>query len=246
MSDLLEKFLQATGWPGIVDLARELMDRNGPGDVAALQRALGDPLEARRYAAAHALGFIRRDKRAIRPLIRVLENEQETASVRAQTAESLGMLCSRKAVRALIRCSTDDSAEVRFWCVFGIGTYTRGRHGHKQSLAINRALEARLGDHEALDDRGNYWAVGLEALAMLRRRSTRHAKTFRETMLTVLRDPLSHPDKWRWASCYWDGSDLCGGIGSRDLFDRANQMIHDAGFDPVDFGRKPRIGVHPR
>jgi hypothetical protein len=132
MNDLLTKFSQAADWSGIMDLARELSVRDDPADVPGLQTALGDPLEARRYAAAYALGFSRRDKRAISPLIRVLENREETPRVRAQAAECLGMLGKRKAIRALIECSTDESAEVRFWCVFAMGQYWWRRRGRKR------------------------------------------------------------------------------------------------------------------
>jgi hypothetical protein len=253
MNDLLTKFFQAADWSGIMDLARELSVRDDPADVPGLQTALGDPLEARRYAAAYALGFSRRDKRAISPLIRVLENRDETPRVRAQAAECLGMLGKRKAIRALIECSTDESAEVRFWCVFAMGSYPWRRRGRKRPLSVVRALEARLADSESPDDRGNYWAVRLEALAMLGGRAARHpaTKMFRETMLSVLREPLNHRDQWQWAACYWDTYDLCPGADSTKIFDAAVQMIHNAGFDPVSFGRErqatePAVVQHPQ
>lgn len=239
MNELLEKFL-AADWPELMDLARDLSARNDPADVRGLQKALGDPLEARRYAAAYALGFSRSDKRAVSPLIRVLENQQETPRVRAQAAECLGMLGKRKAMGALIQCSADESAEVRFWCVFAMGQNWRRRG--KRPLAVIRALEARISDAESPDDRGNYWAVGLEALAMLQGKGCAppHYHLFRETMLSVLRDPLSHRDQWQWAACYWDTYDLRAEVDSRTLFDAAVQAIHVAGLDPVTFGRDHR------
>jgi hypothetical protein len=217
MTDLLEEFFQASDFPGMMDLARALSARDDPADVPGLQKALSDPLEARRYAAVYAMGFSRRDGRAVSPLIRVLENRQETPQIRAQAAECLGMVGKRKAIRALIQCSTDESAEVRFWCVFAMGQYSWGHRGRKRPLSVVSALEARLSDGERPDDRGNYWAAGLEALAMLRGAGARHTATrlFRETMQSVLRDPLNHRERWQWAASYWNPSEAFAGIDGR-------------------------------
>jgi HEAT repeat protein len=121
MSDLLNKLLQASDWTDIVDAARALSARDNPSDVPQLIAALKDPLEQRRWGAVYALGFSRQDRRAVVPLVEVLLDKRETPRVRAQAAECLGMIGRRKALKPVIECSTDDSAEVRFWCVFALG-----------------------------------------------------------------------------------------------------------------------------
>src|SRR6267142_515136 len=92
----------------------------------SLVAALASQEERERFDAVYKLGW-GRDKRAIRCLIRVLRNRHETASIRGQAAESLSLLGKRKAIRPLVECSTDGSAEVRFWCVFGLGHFVRRR-----------------------------------------------------------------------------------------------------------------------
>jgi hypothetical protein len=140
----------------------------------------------------------------------------------------------RKAIRPLIEASTHDSAELRFWCVFALGHYLSCSFGRRRApLAVVRALEARLQDHESPE--GNWWPVRLEALAALRNLGDRHSssKLFRGSMLSILTDPLSHRDQWQWATCYVTAD-------SFPQFDVAVQAIHDAGFGPVEFGREPR------
>ncbi|HZO55054.1 MAG TPA: HEAT repeat domain-containing protein [Bryobacteraceae bacterium] len=240
MTELLERFFGATDWAEIVDPARKLSTRDDPAEVLPLIAALSDPLEARRWGAVYALGFTRRDGRVIRPLIQVLLNREETPRVRAQAAECLGMQGKRKAVNALIKCCADDSAEVRFWSVFALGQYRWRRN--KTPRAVVRALEARLEDSESPDDRGNWWTVGLEALAMLRFSGPRHfgPRLFRDRVLQVFKDPLNHSDEWQWATGYWDISELYCELEVQALFDAAVRTISEAGFDPVVFGRKKR------
>ncbi len=129
----------------------------------SLVAALDAQEEHERFDAVYNLGW-GRDKRAIPYLIRVLRNRQETSSIRGQAAEGLSLLGKRKAIRPLVECSADDSAEVRFWCVFALGNFVRRR---KTPAIVVRALEERLQDNECPDDRGNWWPVRLEALAML-------------------------------------------------------------------------------
>src|SRR6266702_523005 len=115
-----------------------------------------------RLDAAYRLG-LERDKRVLPHLIRVLRNHDESPMVRGQVAESLKSYRKKKTIKALVDCSADASAEVRFWCVFSLGTFVRRR---KTPLVVVRALEDRLGDTDSPDDRGNWWPVGLQALAM--------------------------------------------------------------------------------
>jgi hypothetical protein len=249
MSDLLHKLSRASEWGEIADLARELSVRDDPSDVPALIAALKDPVEARRFGAVYALGSSRRDRRAVAPLIEVLLDKldkKDTPRVRGQVAECIGKFGGRRVLRSLVECSTDDSAEVRFWCVFAIGQSGRRcrRRRHKPPFLTIHALEARLEDNASPDSQG-YWPIRLEALAMLYLTGVRHAarEVFHQTMLTVLKDPLRDAANWRWASWYWDSwsEDRFNEVSRLDanrLFDSAVQTIHTAGFDPARFGHE--------
>jgi len=190
-----------------------------------------------RLDAVYKLGSTR-DKRAIPRLIRLLLNYEESPMVRGQAAESLSMSRRKKAIKPLVECSADVSAEVGFWCVFGLGQFVKGR---KTPTIVVRALEERLGDTGCPDNRGAWWSVGLEALAMLRGyKLTRFPieQIFRETILAVMRDPLNHADKWRWADCYWQNAIAGSKIDGSALYDTALRKIVEAGFEPVRFGRR--------
>jgi HEAT repeats len=174
--------------------------------------------------------------RAIPYLIRVLRNRQETASIRGQAAEGLSLFGKRKAIQTLVECSSDDSAEVRFWCVFALGSFVRRR---KTPAIVVRALEERLQDSECPDNRGSWWPVRLEALAMLgANRESRFPfnDVFKETILELIRDPLSHRNEWRWADCYWDDAIADSVAEGRSLYNSALQKIREAGFEPAQFG----------
>jgi hypothetical protein len=179
------------------------------------------------------------DKRGIPHLLRILADRSESPIIRGDAAELLKFWRKAKVIKALVEFSADPSAEVRFWCVFALGSFVRRR---KTRLAVVRALEARLGDLEYPDILG-FWPVGLEALAMLHGcRQTRYPiqSLFRETMLKVMRDPLNHPSKWGWANCYWR-DDIAGSVeeGQR-LQTAAAYQVSNAGFDPMTFGRPSR------
>jgi hypothetical protein len=190
----------------------------------------------------NAIHSIYRDKRCIPHLLRILADDSEAPITRGDAAELLKFWRNRKVMTALVKFSADASAEVRFWCVFALGSFVRRR---RTRLAVVKALEARLGDLDCPDIIG-FWPIGLEALAMLQRCSqTRYPieALFRETILTVMRDPLHHPSKWGWANCYWhDG--IAGSIEEgQTLQAAAAYKVSDAGFDPMTFGRVPQSGL---
>src|SRR5713101_933349 len=145
-----------------------------------------------------------KDSARLWSLVAQFDSNEPKEQVRGQVAESLRSYRTKKTIKALVDCSADASAEVRFWCVFGLGHFVRKR---KTPLVVARALEERLGDIESPDDRGNWWPIGLEALAMLRgykKSCFPIEQIFRETILRVMREPLNHSHRWRWADCYWD------------------------------------------
>lgn len=232
MDELLDRFLRGTDEAEVEECGRDLAVRNDAADVPWLLAALRDPLEARRLGAVYALGFSRRDRRAVVPLMNVLLDRTETAAVRGQAAECLGMLGQRRAIKALIRCSRDPSPDVRFWCVFGLGQITALRR-KKLTHAGIRALEARLGDMAVPQATLGYWPIHFEALAMLGGLSARHAGALQQQLQHVLSDPVSAPQLWRWADFY--ASD------TRE----AALKIAAAGYDPATFGR-PHLEGGPR
>jgi hypothetical protein len=202
-------------------------------DFYSLVAKLGSTDEAERRQAVQGLY---RDRRGIPYLLRVLADRSESPIIRGDAAELLKFWRKKKVIRALVKFSADSSAEVRFWCVFALGSFVRRR---KTRLSVVRALEARLGDLEYPDIIG-FWPVGLEALAMLRGcRQTRYPieALFRERILEVMRDPLNHASEWDWANCYWQ-DDIAESVeeGER-LQTAAAYKVSDAGFDPMTFGR---------
>jgi hypothetical protein len=199
----------------------------------SLVAKLGSADETERRQAVHRLD---RDKRGIPYLLSVLADPSESPTIRGEAAELLKFSRKRKVIRALVKFSSDPSAEVRFWCVFALGSFVRPR---KTRLAVVRALEARLGDLEYPDIIG-YWPVGLEALAMLERcRQTRYPveALFTETILTVMRDPLNNASKWGWANFYWYDEIAESVEEGQRLQTAAAYKVSDAGFDPMTFGR---------
>jgi HEAT repeat protein len=125
VDQLLEEFLRATEFNKLIASGVSLSSRDDPDDVPVLFDALRDKVEARRWAAVYALGFTRRDRRAVVPLMNTLLDRNETVWVRSQAAECLGYLHCQRAIKVLIRCSRDPSSDLRFWCVFGLGQVAR-------------------------------------------------------------------------------------------------------------------------
>jgi HEAT repeat protein len=191
---LLERFFGATDRAEILEIARDLSVEDDPSTVPRLLAALKDPLEGRREGAAYVFAFRSVDRRAVRPLIRVLDDSSERSAVRGQVAEALASYRKRKSVPALIRGSRDASAEVRFWCVFALGSFVRRR---KRPKAVMGALAERLDDTES---RHGYWPIRLEALAMLSE-TRQHAELFARELERALHHPSSDAEK-SWADFY--------------------------------------------
>ncbi len=202
----------------------------------SLVAKLGSTDEMDRQKAVHGLY---RDKRGIPFFLRILADRSESPIIRGDAAELLKYSRRARVIRALVEFSEDPSEEVRFWCVFALGSSIRRR---KTRLAVMRAIEARLADLECPDLIG-YWPVGLEALAMLQGCRQTHypiEALFTETMLKVMRDPLNHPSKWDWANCYWR-DEIAGSVEEGGILQTAaNYKVSNAGFDPTAFGRYSR------
>jgi len=130
----------------------------------------GDP--GVRHAVAYAFTFWF-ESRAPAALISVLENMAEPSRLRGQAAEGIGnvlaqdpvprMLRSR-AIGALERGLGDASAEVRFWCVYALGSMnakeTRARIEHLAATDAAVCPYMWRVDHEAADVL-TYWTTGI-------------------------------------------------------------------------------------
>lgn len=81
---------------------------------------LEDPDEVVRETSAWALGQIV-DQRGIRPLLTVMQNEQETEKIRGLAAEGLGIIGGREAVQPLLAILQVHSATIRYDAAFALG-----------------------------------------------------------------------------------------------------------------------------
>lgn len=224
MDELLTRFMQGTDPLEVQQASVDLSRRNNPEDVPVLIGALGDPMEMRRWGAAHALRWSY-DRRAVVPLMKVLDGRSETPWVRGEAAESLGFLGQPRAIKPLIRGSRDPSPDVRFWCVFALGQVTHFRR-KKLTRAGFRALENRLDDWAEPHCYG-YWPIRFEALAMLNALDHRASAPLYEAELQrVLDDPVANASLWPWASFYANDAE------------RAAEKIIAAGLDPATLGRR--------
>src|SRR6202023_668179 len=87
--------------------------------VTQLTRALHDPNDHRRHAAARALGWIRpAGSRAATALIDALTDVSQPIEVREEAAESLACHHSSRAIPPLISVLTEPDVRIRFWAVF--------------------------------------------------------------------------------------------------------------------------------
>lgn len=225
MDELLRSFLEERDPGKVMDFAVSLSHRDHADDVPVLIEALKDKEEIRRLGAVYALGFSRREPRAVIPLMNVLLDAAETARVRSQAAECLGCLQHRRAIKALIRCSRDPSPDLRFWCVFALGQITAFSR-KKLTRAGIRALEVRVLDY-GWPEEGGWWPIRYEALAMLDRKSPEYSLLYREELARVLADPIANAELWPWASFYATAEEMREAI----------EKIAAAGLDPVRLGQ---------
>ncbi len=230
MDEALQQFLSTTSAEDIHKTAFELHHKWKAEYFWPFVSALRAREEEKRWEAAYSLGF-RAMPRAIPFLIEALKNKEESERVRGQAAESLGEgRIKRKVIPALIAGSSDASAEVRFWCVFSLGHFV---HPIRTPPQVVRALEARLDDEGFPNQRGHFWPVGWEALAMLADCKTSRfpvRKMFRDFLLDTLREPEAHRDRWSWASCYWRTARI-------PVFIEELSISRSKGFDPETYGQ---------
>ena len=143
MTDCLDRFFDDAE---MGKAAHELMLRADRADVPRLIIALTDPLPSRRGGAVHALGWNRhKDVRIVDPLINVLNNKNEMPGIRAQAAQCLCKYGGRTVVRPLIVNSSDDSEDVRFWCVSSLGALRGYEPWERAKRMPRRAMIRAIG-----------------------------------------------------------------------------------------------------
>jgi HEAT repeat protein len=138
--------------------ARSLATSRSKYALSALLKTMGDPTAEVRKAAIYGVG-LSGNRRALAPLISMLNNEDQPASVRGMAAEALGNLADQRAVKPLIAALDDKSPEVRFFSIFALGEI-----GAREAVAsLSRVMKS---------DRGvlpGYGSLAEEAATVLRR-----------------------------------------------------------------------------
>ncbi len=166
-----------------------------------IQALLHDENPHRRHAAARALGWIREPGRgAARALISALTVLTQPQPVREEAAESLAYLRCAESIPALVETLRDPDGRIRFWTVFALGSRLRPWNSPPNPQAL-QALEAMLGDEYIPE--GNWWSVGLEALAMLEPQPG-YPEKFRTEVARIQGDPGAADSDRRWVRTYGD------------------------------------------
>jgi HEAT repeat protein len=212
-TSLLRQFFMQERYDDLVETALTLGDT---GDLLVSQPmidALRDSNPDRRRAAARVLGWLHvpglaatmQRNSAARALSNVLTDRNQPREVREEAAESLAYLSSVPAIPALIAVLDDPDVRIRFWAVFALGSIRDWRTGLQLDPRVVPALELMLEDNDAPPD--NWWAVRLEALAMLGR-MTPPAKDYRsrlhEEVGRVRQNPAASKQEIAWAHDYDD------------------------------------------
>ena len=108
--------------------------------VDAMLAELEHPSYVIRKRAAESLGGFK-ERRAVDPLIAVLEDSNEMKSIRAGAANSLGALKDERAAAALLTALTDENAEVQLKAVAALGNLKDAKTVAKLSEILENPLE---------------------------------------------------------------------------------------------------------
>jgi HEAT repeat protein len=173
--------------------------------VIPLAQALGDANVHRRHAAARALGWIPYaggdavTALAVTAMMRALDDPSQPVAVRAEAAESLAYLDSRRAIPVLLTALADPDVNIRFWAVFALGSI----HKLRPDPRIPPALVTMLPDPATPD--GGWWPVGREAFAILGDLEPPdgiYRQRLSGEIQRVFQDPGASPEELRWAEFY--------------------------------------------
>ena len=106
----------------------------------AILAELTHPSYVVRKRATNSLGGFK-ERRAVDPLIAVLENTDEMKSIRAGAANALAGLKDERAAAALLNALTDENAEIRWRAVTGLGNLKDTKAIAKLSEILENPLE---------------------------------------------------------------------------------------------------------
>ena len=135
--------------------ARELSVLGGKRAIKGLIRLVEDPNQSEdiRCNAGYALAFLSEEGIDVEVFRRVLADAHNPPDVRAQAAEGLAYHLNgldrrrrawRRCIDTLITHLTDPDVEVRFYCVFALGSqYARKALPHLRTLAISDKTVSR-------------------------------------------------------------------------------------------------------
>jgi HEAT repeat protein len=145
--------------PGVVwEAAKALVALSGTQPPGLLMPWLDSDADAVHQAAAAWTAGALQYREAVRPLMTLLINDRMSETVRAHAAEALGVIGDMEAVDLLISQLSDQSAEVRFWSVYALGTLrATGARDAIRRLADADTGTAEIGVRVADEAK---WALG--------------------------------------------------------------------------------------
>jgi HEAT repeat protein len=121
--------------PGVVwEAAKAVASSSRSRPPVLLLPWLDSSADALHQAAAAWTAGALRYREAVRPLMALLINDRLSDTARAHAAEALGVIGDIEAIDLLISQLSDQSAEVRFWSVYALGTLraTKARDAIRQ------------------------------------------------------------------------------------------------------------------
>jgi len=131
--------------------------------VDAMLEELKHPSYVVRRRAAESLGGFK-ERRAVEPLIVVLENIDEMKSVRAAAAVSLGALKDERASASLLTALSDENAEIRWRAAAALGNLKDAKAIPRLSEIVENPLEPDAVRDAAVAALGNIGNKAAEAV----------------------------------------------------------------------------------
>ena len=122
--------------------------------VDTMLEELKHPSYVVRRRAAESLGGFK-ERRAVEPLIAVLENADEMKSIRAAAALSLGALKDERASAPLLAALSDENAEIRWRTIGALGNLKDAKAVAKLSEIVENPLEPDSVRNAAVTALGN-------------------------------------------------------------------------------------------
>ena len=133
--------------------------------VDAMVEELKHPSYVVRRRAAESLGGFK-ERRVVEPLIAILENMDETKSIRAAAAVSLGALKDERASASLLTALSDPNAEIRLQAAVALGKLKDTKAIPRLSEIVEDPLEPDAVRDAAVAALGNIGNMAAEAVLM--------------------------------------------------------------------------------